>query len=138
MRRKATWAVLLLLLVSLQSLAMPCGVRCAMSHQTAKVQCSMPGMEHCNGMSIEESGSKSGLHSIHAMRQCSSDVYSDDVAVMKDRGTVERTDVVLHTSTNVNAGTSAQLPALVQKAWPADRSTTVPSNLNPLISTLRI
>lgn len=137
MVRKATWSVLLLLLASVQSLAMTCGVRCALMTMPS-VQSSMPGMEHCEGMS---SGSESARHGVQSSQQCSSSICGDDLAVVKSpEAVVERTDIALSPLSDVIFRAFDLSPVSSQKAWPppTGRSRTTLSNLNPLLSNLRV
>jgi hypothetical protein len=139
MVRKATWSMLLLLLASVQLLAMTCGVRCAamaMPDRFAAAQSAMPGMEHCGMSSMRDSA----RHDVQAVQRCSSGICGDDLAVVKSPGDVaERADIALAHIVDVIFSGSAVLPLPIDTAWPPlmSRSTTV-SNLNTLLTNLRV
>jgi hypothetical protein len=144
MVRKATWSIVLLLLASVQSLAMACGVRCTLMTMPAHagvVQSSMPAMQHCKGMSSSTSGSESARLDAQASQRCSSGICSGDLAAVKSIGVAaERTDIALSPLADVIFSGSVLLAVSSDKTWrpPASRSTKAPSNLNPLLANLRI
>lgn len=101
---------------------------------------SMPGMGHCDGMTRTASASDSGQHSVQALQGCSGMVCGDDFSFTKDHAALEPTGAGLQTHTDVSPSASFLLPVLMQTRLHQSegRSTGAPSNLTPLVSTLRI
>ena len=101
----------------------------------------MPGMEHCNGTMIADSTTGPGVNQVFAPQGCSHDICRQDLLVTKDHISADRTDLVLHILVDAHGTAPAiDLLVLLDQNWrpPAEQRTTVPSNLAPLISNLRV
>jgi hypothetical protein len=142
MSRKVAWSILLLLLTSVQSFALACNARCVLMARSAAAATdnSMPGMEHCSGMSTPPRNESVAIHSLQPSKACSGTTCRDDLSFAKDLGTAEQTNISLHALDHASLTESALSPAPVQKhKRPPSYSDTAPlSNRTTLVSNLRV
>jgi hypothetical protein len=142
MSRKVAWPILLLLLTSVQSFALTCNVRCVLMARPAAAATdnSMPGMEHCSGMSTPTRNESVAIHSILPSHACSGTTCRDDLSFAKDPGTAEQTNISLHALDHASLTESVTSPAPVQKhkRRPSHSDTVPPSIRTALVSNLRI
>ena len=142
MSRKVAWSILLLLLTSVQSFALTCNVRCVLMARPAIAATvkSMPGMEHCSGMSTPTQNESVAVHSLQTSQACSGTTCRDDLSFAKDPGTAEQADISLHALDHASLTESITSPLSVQKHErpPSPSDTVPPANRTALISNLRI
>src|SRR5487761_1536403 len=84
MLRKATWPLLLLLLVSTQIFATACDARCGVMASMA-TQGEMTGMSHCPGMSSDSSSATFTGSTFLATGHCICEICKSDAPLIQKR-----------------------------------------------------
>lgn len=88
--RKATWTILLFLLVGAQALATTCAVRCdAMDSMMAAASCVSSEMADCHGLMSTQAESSNGSDIMLADNHCEAHVCQGDLTPLQSRSSFE-------------------------------------------------
>lgn len=135
MRLKATWSLLLLLLVSVQAFAAACDVRCgAMVGMNSANH--MSSMAHCPGMASQSVSAHQAILAIAPSQPCASQICRNDWTLFQSP--------VLHglgvSPLTMSASGHAVIPVQIANSlqFKVDRNTHTIPHFDPLISTLRV
>ncbi len=135
MKLKATWSLLLLLLVSVQAFAATCDVRCgAMALRDSASH--MSGMSDCNGMALQTLPGQQAVSTLASSPSCANHICKDDWTFLQNPVEhelgISTLSLALLGSTTIYLENSRLLPFKV------NRSPDSILSFDPLISSLRV
>jgi hypothetical protein len=135
MRLKATWSLLLLLLVSVQSFAATCEVRCGtMAMMVSASQ--MPGMANCRGMASQRVSDWQADVTVTSAQTCASHICKDDWTFLQSP--VEHELAISLLPLTPSSSTTMPLEIAHPLQFKVNRSPHSIPSFDPLISSLRV
>jgi len=136
MVRKATWSLLLLLLVSVQAFAATCDVRC-MTMATMASAPHMSGMANCQGIASQRISAQQVGITLSSSRPCASHICKDDWTFLQNPVEHELGISSLPLALPDRAAMLFEIAHPLQ--FKVNRSPhSIPSSFDPLISSLRV
>ncbi len=135
MRLKATWSLLLLVLVSVQAFAAICDVRCgAMAMMESASH--MSGMSDCPGMASQTLPGQQTVATVAPSQLCDSHICKDDWTFLQNPDVYELSITSLPLALLGNTVIALEIAHSVQ--FKTDRSPHSIPAFDPLISSLRV
>jgi hypothetical protein len=135
MRLKATWSLLLLLLVSVQAFAAVCDVRCG-AIASADSASHMTGMAHCPGMASQSLPTQPSVVGLMTPQPCASHICQNDWTFLQNSVVHELGILPLSLAVLGHAAIPVEIASPLQ--FKPDRSTHSIAVYDPIISSLRI
>jgi hypothetical protein len=135
MRLKATWSLLLLVLVSVQAFAATCDVQCgAMAMMESASH--MSGMSDCPGMASQTLPGQQTVAAVAPPQLCDSHICKDDWTFLQNPDVYELSITSLPLALPGNTVIALEIARPVQ--FKTDRSPHPIPAFDPLISSLRV